>query len=221
MLDQMDLLDEMLQTGLIGRRSFTYRDGKPVQGRGFSAIVNTTGTFYDYLLNIRLKYSEDIFRNRLEKLGSKVQSPVKLIDLTLDEEAAGDYKITATCVTPAGKTFMVKSKYIVGCDGGSSAVRMLAEIPFVGEDKEDHWVRIDGTVTTNMPDSRIGFGAIESKSHGHVLWVALDHSATRIGYVLNAEMYKKYGRTMSQADAIKEAKAAVAPFELEFEHVDW
>ena len=34
-------------------------------------------------------------------------------------------------------------------------------------------------------------------------------------------MYTKYGKNMSKEDAIKEAKAAVAPFELEFEQVDW
>ena len=72
-----------------------------------------------------------------------------------------------------------------------------------------------------MPEPRLGFAAIESKTHGHVLWAALDHSATRIGYVLSPEMYKKYGRNMSKEDAMREAKAAVAPFELEFDEVHW
>ena len=71
-------------------------------------------------------------------------------------------------------------------------------IQMIGEDKEDHWVRIDGIVKTNMPEARLGFQAIESRTHGHVLFVALDHSATRIGYVLSAEMFKKYGRKMSK-----------------------
>jgi phenol 2-monooxygenase (NADPH) len=98
---------------------------------------------------------------------------------------------------------------------------MLIYIQWVLEDKEDHWVRLDAVVKTNMPDSRLGFAAIESRTHGHVLWVALDHSATRIGYVLSPEMYKKYGRSMSKEDAMKEAKAAVAPFKLEFVDVHW
>ena len=72
-----------------------------------------------------------------------------------------------------------------------------------------------------MPEARVGLGAIESKTHGNVLWVALDHGATRIGYVLSPEMYAKYGRHMSKEDAVKEAKAAVAPFEIEFENVEW
>ena len=51
--------------------------------------------------------------------------------------------------------------------------------------------------------------------------MALDHGATRIGYVLSPEMYAKYGKDMSQEDAVKEAKAAMAPFEVEFLQVDW
>ena len=221
MLDQLDLFDEMAQTGFIGKRNFTYKDGQRIQGRGWSGIEDISGSFFDFLLNIRLKYSEDVFRRRVAELGSKVQAPVKLVDLVLDDKAADEYKVTCTCANPHGKSFKVMAKYVVGCDGGSSMVRKLAHIPFTGEDKEDHWVRIDGVVKSNVPDSRLGFGAIESKTHGHVLWVALDHSATRIGYVLTPEMYAKYGKDMSKEDAVKEAKAAVAPFELEFEQVDW
>ena len=157
----------------------------------------------------------------MAKLGVKAQAPIRLVNLSIDDKAADDYKVTATCTTLSGENFQVKSKYIVGRDGGSSAVRKLAGIPFDGSDKEDHLVRIDGIVKTSIPDSRLGFGAFESKTHGHVLWVAIDHGATRIDYVLSPEMYAKYGRHMSQADAIKEAQAAVAPFELQFEQVNW
>lgn len=221
MLDQLDLFDDMAQVGLVGQRAVTFKDGKRVAGRGWTLMEQISGTFFNFMLNIRLKYSEDIFRRRIAEYGSTVHAPVRLVELALDENAADDWKATATCSTLDGKTFQVKAKYVVGCDGGSSAVRKLAGIPFEGEDKEDHWVRIDGIVKTNMPDSRIGFAAIESKTHGNVLWVALDHGATRIGYVLTPEMYAKYGRKMSQEDAVKEAKVAMAPFEVEFETVDW
>ena len=44
---------------------------------------------------------------------------------------------------------------------------------------------------TDMPNSRIGWASIESKTHGNVLWVALDHGRTRIGFSLNPELYRK------------------------------
>jgi phenol 2-monooxygenase len=221
MLDQLSLFDSMAQTGLISRRSTTWKDGRRQQGRGWRGIEDCTDTFFDFMLNIRLKYSEDIFREKIEELGRKVEAPVKLVDFVLDENARDDWKVTATCARLDGSWYKVKAKYIIGCDGGSSAVRRIAEIPMLGEDKEDHWVRIDGIVKTDVPDSRLGFAAIESKTHGHVLWVALDHGATRIGYVLTPAMYKKYGRSMSKEDAVKEAQAAVAPFKVEFLEVHW
>ncbi len=149
-----------------------------------------------------------------------MQVPVRLVGLSLDE-AESEYKVVSRCAGPDGKTFEIRSKYIIGCDGAGSAVRKLAQIPFNGAEKEQHWVRIDGVVKTNFPESRIGLGAIESPTHGQTLWAALDYGAKRIGYVLSPEMYEKYGRHMKQEDAVKEAKAALAPFELDFETVDW
>jgi phenol 2-monooxygenase len=72
-----------------------------------------------------------------------------------------------------------------------------------------------------MPDSRIGFSSIESPSHGYVIWVALDHGGTRIGFALTPDMYKKYGDEMAEEQAAEEAKTAVAPFSLVFKKVDW
>lgn len=221
MLDQLSVLDDMAQIAFMARRSTTWKDGQRVQGRGWQGVEDIRDTFFEFMLNIRLKYSEDVFRAKIGELGRKVEAPIKLVDFTLDEKAADDYKVTATCERLDGTRYKIKSKYIVGADGGGSAVRKIAGIPMEGEDREDHWVRIDGVVKTNMPEPRLGFAALESSTHGHVLWVALDHGTTRIGYVLSPEMYKKYGRNMSKEDAVREAKGAVAPFELEFVDVHW
>lgn len=83
------------------------------------------------------------------------------------------------------------------------------------------WVRIDGVVETDMPDSRMGWASIESATHGNVLWVAIDHGRTRIGFSLSAELYRKYGDKMTEAQAVEEATAAVAPFSCTFKSVDW
>ncbi|KAK5119752.1 hypothetical protein LTR85_007328 [Meristemomyces frigidus] len=222
MLDQLELFDDLAQIGVVGNRNFTYKDGKKVQGRGWTIFEKLAGkTFFDYSLNIRLKYSEDVFRAKLAELGVTIHAPVKLETFSLDEGTADDYKVRATCVGIDGGKTEVRAKYIVGSDGGGSTVRKIAGIPFNGERHMDHWVRIDGVVKTNVPESRIGFGAFESSTHGHVLWVALDNNVTRIGYVLSPELYEKYGTKMSAEDAAREAVKAIAPFELEFEEVQW
>lgn len=155
-------------------------------------------------------------------MGVHVHAPVKLVDLKLDEAAReDDHKVHAVCQNTLGEETKIAAKYIIGADGGGSAVRKIAGIPFVGDRHVQHWVRMDGIVKTTVPDSRIGFGAFESETHGQVLWVSLDNSATRVGYMLSAELFEKYGLKMSAEDAVAEAKKAVKPFELEFEEVHW
>ncbi|KAF4633740.1 hypothetical protein G7Y89_g4390 [Cudoniella acicularis] len=93
------------------------------------------------------------------------------------------------------------------------------DVPFEGTTTEDKWVRIDGIVETNMPKSR-GYGAIESPTHGNVLWAALDHGATRIGFAFTAERQKAYAE-FNEAAAVAEAIESVKPFILEFKEVNW
>jgi phenol 2-monooxygenase len=221
MLDQLDLNDALSQIGYIGRGSVVYKDGKKIQGRGWDFISRMHDTYFDYCLNIRQKYSENVFREKLMDLGGVFASSVTLKSFEIDENAADGYKVTSTLADADGNDFTVKSKYIVGADGGRSTVRKLAGIPFVGERTKHHWIRIDGIFKTNMPDARVGFGAIESPTHGNVLWVALDHGRTRIGFALSPEMYAKYGDNITEEDVKREATKSMAPFELEFETVDW
>jgi len=93
------------------------------------------------------------------------------------------------------------------------------EVPFDGSTTEDKWVRIDGIIETDMPKSRV-YGAIESPTHGNVLWAALDHGGTRIGFAFTAERQKAYPEFNEEA-AVAEAIASVKPFHLKFKKVDW
>jgi len=113
------------------------------------------------------------------------------------------------------------SKYIVGADGSSSMVRTLAGIQSEGEPSPFHWIRIDGMMQTDMPDSRIGFAAVESATHGNVLWVALDHGATRVGITLSPEKLAKYNGKPTEEDVKNEAVEAMLPFKLEILKTDW
>lgn len=220
MLDQLGLLDEMSQVGLIGRGSVTYKDGQKVQDRGWDFVSRMTDTYFDYCLNIRQKYSEDIFRSALEQHGGKVNAGCTLKDFVVDD-ATNDYRISAEMTDQNGAAVTAKSKYIIGADGGRSSVRQIAGIPFVGEKSAFHWIRIDAVINTDMPESRIGFGAIESATHGNVLWVALDHGRSRIGFALPKALYEKYGDSVTEEVVKQEAIKAMAPFKIDFVSVDW
>lgn len=63
--------------------------------------------------------------------------------------------------------------------------------------------------------------AIESKTHGNVLWAPLDHAATRIGYAYTPEIAQKYPDGVTQEIAEKEAIEAMKPFDVKFKEVHW
>jgi phenol 2-monooxygenase len=179
-LDQLGLADELAQECFACRNTVSYdKDGKEVEGRGWYFMENMKDTQWDFALVLRQKYQEEIFRRRLREEGVELEAPVELVSIDVDEKMAqGGYKITA--MTKHGMTGTEETiicKYLVGADGGRSFVRRALEVPFDGSTTEDKWVRIDGIIETDMPKSRV-YGAIESPTHGNVLWAALDHGGT-------------------------------------------
>ncbi|KAL4879772.1 pentachlorophenol 4-monooxygenase [Aspergillus karnatakaensis] len=223
MLDQLDLLDGMNQVGFVGRSSVTFKDGKRVTSRGWHIMFERlSGTYLDYCLNLRQKYSEEVFRNAYKRLGGDPFIGWKLESYSVDHGSNDDYKVSSHIRNiKTDKVMTVKSKYIVGADGGHSLVRRAAGVPFEGEHTSYRWVRIDGRFKTDMPDADLGFASIESKSHGNVLWVQLDHGVKRIGFAMTNAMLAKYGERLTEEDAKREAVKAMEPFTLEFESVDW
>lgn len=222
MLDQLDLADDLAQECFACRDTVSYDAmGAEVTGRGWAFMENMKDTQWDFALVLRQKYQEEIFRQKLRVLGVSLEAPVELTNVDIDETVpSNDYKVTAKVVDgKTGTTSIVKCKYLIGADGGRSFVRRALEIPFDGNTSEDKWVRIDGVIETDMPKPRT-YCAIESPTHGNVLWAALDHGATRIGFAFTAERQKAYP-VFDEAAAVAEAIASVKPFKLQFKQVDW
>ena len=222
MLDQLGLADELAQECFACRSTVSYdKDGKEVQGRGWAFMENMKDTQWDFALVLRQKYQEEIFRRRLRELGVNLEAPVELVGIEVSKTMLEDgYRITAvTKNRDTGREDTIKCKYLVGSDGGRSFVRRALNVPFDGSTSEDKWVRIDGVIETDMPKTRV-YGAIESPTHGNVLWAALDHGGTRIGFAFTAERQKAYPE-FNEAAAVAEAIASVKPFSLKFRQVDW
>ncbi|KAH8648913.1 FAD binding domain-containing protein [Tricladium varicosporioides] len=225
MLDQLGLADSLAQKCFACRDTVSYdRNGKEVMGRGW-AFMESMGkenwTQWDFALVLRQRYQEEIFRQKLKDLGGKLETEKEIIGIEIDESIEkGGYRVHASVKNVVtGKVETIICRYLVGADGGRSFVRRALDIPFEGSTTEDKWVRIDGPLKTDMPKSR-GYGAIESPTHGNVLWAALDHGATRIGFAFTAERQKGYTE-FNEAAAVAEAIESVRPFKVEFEKVDW
>lgn len=222
MLDQLGLADELAQQCFACRQTVNYdKNGNEFPGRGWSFMENMKDTKWDFALVLRQKYQEEIFRQALKRYGVELEAPFALTSVDiLDNVGPNGYKILATIENGNTKSEnVVKCKYLIGADGGRSFVRRAMDIPFDGSSSEDKWVRIDGVVETDLPKPRT-YCAIESPTHGNVLWAALDHGATRIGFAFTAERQKSY-KEFNQEAAVEEAIASVKPFSLSFKQVDW
>ncbi|KAI1434088.1 FAD binding domain-containing protein [Xylaria sp. CBS 124048] len=222
MLDQLGLADEILQQAFACRETVAYNaKGEEVQGRAWSFINSMKDTAFDFALVLRQQYYEEIFRNALDRYGVEVEAPIELVGVDVDKRFPPNrYPVTATVRDTQTKVDMtIRCRCLIGADGGHSSVRRILAIPFEGSTSEDKWVRIDGHVQTNLPKPRT-YCSIESPTHGNVLWVGLDRGATRIGYAFTDDRANAYPKFDQQA-AMKEAIAAVKPFTLQFERVDW
>jgi phenol 2-monooxygenase len=220
MLDQIGHLDEMSQVGFIARVHVTFKEGQRVYDSGWDFVYRMTDTHLDYCLDIRQKYSEDIFRHALEQQSGKVNAGWTLNDFTI-MDTPDDHKIFTHATDRNGAHVTVKSKYIVGTDGGRSTVRRIANISFTSQNPGLKWVRIDAVIKTDMPESRIGSGAVESPTHSNVIWVALDHGRSRIGFALPKALSDIQGDNIIEEIAKQEAIKSMASFNLEFVSVDW
>ncbi|KAH7554946.1 hypothetical protein BM1_07607 [Bipolaris maydis] len=222
MLEQLGLADSLAQQCFACRETANYdQHGNEVEGRGWAFMQNMKDTKWDFALVLRQKYQEDVFRTAMKKEGVELQAPYTLVDIqVLQDVEPGGYRILVTIEHSETKDqSKVKCRYLIGADGGKSFVRRTLNIPFDGTSTEDKWIRIDGVLETNHPKPRT-YCAIESPTHGNVLWAPLDRGATRIGFAFTSARQKAYAEFTQEA-AEKEAIEAVKPFSIRFKQVDW
>jgi phenol 2-monooxygenase (NADPH) len=220
LLDQLGLFTTLMQTAFVCRRSVTFDSkGRRVDGRGWSFLQDIEGTYLDFAMVIRQKFTEAHLRDELAKLGVYVDVPAELISYTM---SSGEFPITAK-IRRGEEVEEMQCKYIIGADGARSTVRDLAGIKLDMTQTVDKWVRIDGILTTDVPaDVARSYIAFESPTHGNVLWAPLDHGTTRIGYAYTPEREKMYPPgDFTQEIAVKEAIEACKPFNVKFDRVDW
>lgn len=94
LMDSYDLLEEMVQSAFISRGAVTYKQGKRVTTRGWHSIFTAAhGTFVDYVLNLRMKNSEEIFKAAFEKLGGTVAVGWQVTDFDIDNTGVSNPKV--------------------------------------------------------------------------------------------------------------------------------
>ena len=119
-------IEVMDQRGLLDR--FLARGEQVVAGGFFAGIdrpwPERLDTAHPYVLAIPQNVTEHLLAERATELGAQIWRGSELVGLSQDEDGVS---------TELSDGTQLRSRYLVGCDGGRSTVRKLAGIGFPGE----------------------------------------------------------------------------------------
>ncbi|GAB4386346.1 MAG: hypothetical protein Kow00121_52760 [Elainellaceae cyanobacterium] len=94
---------------------------------------------YPFLLILPQSQTEAILNQRLHELGGKVERSRELVDICQEEDGA----IAQVKSTEAGNIEEIHARWLIGCDGASSQVRKVLDIPFEGTTAPEEWLLAD------------------------------------------------------------------------------
>jgi len=93
--------------------------------------------------------TDKILQSRLKSFDCAVEYGREFVDLTQDGAT-----VTAHVSRPGGDSERITARYLVGADGGSSAVRHKLNIDFAGSTREEDRMLIVDVVTSGLPRNR-------------------------------------------------------------------
>lgn len=170
-----------------------------------------------------------------------VQDATYPVEVTLEkmkpvEEATNEGGAPISVIRPTGETKVVRTKYLIGCDGGRSRVRTTMEerhgVEFKGDWVDTLWAALDCVVDTDFPDVR-KIAAIHSKSHGALYIFPRENNEkgepiirayTQVNRIsgAKAEGTARDLRDKVTAEMVMQAINEIAhPFKFEFKTVEW
>ncbi|MEU9092557.1 FAD-dependent monooxygenase [Streptomyces sp. NPDC048428] len=142
-LEDLGVVEEVLSAGSAPLPMRKYRGGRVIADADpFAAGRPAPDAPYDRPWLIAQWGLEEILRARLAEYGVQVGLGTELMGLVQDEDS-----VTATLT--GGRELV--ARYVVGCDGGHSAVRKLLGLTFEGKTDEEQ-VMVCGDVEVEGPD---------------------------------------------------------------------
>ena len=139
LLDNLDLADTFVKTGLKGRGATAYSGGKKIAHIAIAGIESPFG----FPLMIPQNETERLLAEHLAKKGITVERQLELVSLSQQTDS-----VACTLRHADGREEQVTAKWVAGCDGAHSTVRHALNIPFTGHAEPNDWmladVHIDG-----------------------------------------------------------------------------
>lgn len=177
----------------------------PYQGTGRTSFPSG--------LMLEQSVTQRLLLDRLDGLGFTPRWETELVEFGQDEEG-----VTAT-VRHAEGTSLIRARWLLGCDGGSSTVRKQLGITLEGGTYDSSFFLADVMGSTSFESARahLVFSGVRT-----VAWLPL--SGTRrwrvIGNLINTERQEPgYGRSLDADEVELLINAAEVPIDLET--VDW
>jgi phenol 2-monooxygenase (NADPH) len=187
----------------------------------FPHVVLNQARVHDFYLDVMRKSSA-----RLEPYYAR-----RLIDLAIDEEAAGNnanpYQVTARLerIDPAheGQIETIRARYVVGCDGARSVVRKSIGRALRGDSANHAWGVMDVLAVTDFPDVRFKT-LIQSANDGSIIIIPREG-----GYLFRLYIeLDKLGaservsdRNITADDLIAKARRILKPHSLDVKEIAW
>ncbi|CAD6940960.1 unnamed protein product [Tilletia controversa] len=238
------------------------KTGEPLRGISRTSRVQSFPTSMDIgesncTLGLQQGIIECSFLNDMKRHGQQVTRPwqfesVELLEGSEDSEypvqvqfekmnavvdSAGGNGAPTSTITGTGIKKTVRTKYLVGCDGGRSAVRKHLErefddVQFEGDWVDTLWAAMDCVVKTTFPDIR-KIAAIHSAHHGALYIFPRENTAQGEPMVraytqvnrLKGEKSKDNAfdaKDRVTADMVQQAIKEIGyPYKWDFKSVEW
>ena len=151
----------------------------------------------------------------------------RLAKLKRDADESNPYPVTAQFERQdeydKGKLETIRARYVVGCDGARSNVRLSMGVSLKGESANHAWGVMDVLVNTDFPDIRFK-SLIQSANEGSLLIIPREGGyMVRIYVEMDklAENERVAGRNISLEQLIAAAQRIFHPYKLDVKEVPW
>ena len=139
--EDLGFFDRARETGTAVRYMTIYADGEIVVRRGWDSLDAP----HPYMLLLGQHYTERFLNDRLGELGGTVEWDTELESFTVDDG------VSATIKELSGRSQEIKARYLVGCDGGHSAVAQGLGVEYRDLDFATDYVIAELEIDTDLP----------------------------------------------------------------------
>lgn len=202
LLDMVDLFAPLYPKGKPCNTSSVWADGQFVsrQSHWWTALQ---GCFYPHFLMLGQAHLEQLLDGLALEQHAAVLRGVCVQDIELDEQG---------CETQLSNGERLRSRYVIGADGGRSFVRQHFAIPFQIERPQIVWAVIDGEIETDFP--KVPEIIVFQAETSDVAWIPREGKLERFYIRMDTEVF-------TQQEVIARINRAMHPHSLRFTQVEW